>query len=88
MGACSAVAVTIGMDYFMADTLGGTWPDAIAKDLNNWFSASLSNTSPAVYAVFAAVVLVLGAFGAFMGAVFAMFFIKFLGMLVREDEQA
>ena len=71
------------MDYFYADTFEGTWRDAIAKDINNFFSAHVSADSFIVFLIFIVVLAILTAFGAYMGFIFSFFVYKFFGFLTN-----
>lgn len=81
IGAIIGLSITLLMDVFYADTLQGTWHDAIAKDLNNLFSLDVTSESMIVHVVFIFVLAILSAFGAFMGFIFSFFVYKFFSFL-------
>jgi len=81
VGGIISVAVSLLMDTIYADSLQGTWRDAIAKDLNTFLSLGLSSGSIIVNVVFIFVLGVLAAFGAFLGFIFSFFLYKFFGFL-------
>jgi hypothetical protein len=80
-GGIISVAVSLLMDTIYADSLQGTWRDAIAKDLNTFFSLGVSSGSIIVNIVFVFVLGILAAFGAFLGFIFSFFLYKFFGFL-------
>jgi hypothetical protein len=69
------------MDTIYADSLQGTWRDAIAKDLNTFLSLGVSSGSIIVNIVFIFVLGLLAAFGALLGFIFSFFLYKFFGFL-------
>jgi len=82
VGAALSVAVALLMDSVYADTLKGTWRDAIAKDMGKLFHSTLSPDSIIVYALFLLILLALAAIGGFFGAAGSVFiyrFLKFMG---------
>lgn len=83
-GALITIAITLLMDVFYADVLGGTWRQAIQKDLNSLFSISVSENSFIVLLVFLIILILLGSFGALMGMIFTFFVYSFLEFLVKE----
>lgn len=85
-GAALAVAITLLLDVLYADALGGTWRDAIAKDMETFFSVSLQPEGFAVTVLFLLIIAILGLFGAFMGSLFSVFVFKFIELLTREPK--
>ena len=83
-GAALSVAIALLMDVLYADSLGGTWRDAIAGDAEKLFSVSLSPEGLVVTVLFTFILAVLGAFGALMGMMFSVFVFKLIGLLTRE----
>lgn len=83
-GAAMGIALAIFMDTLYADSLGGTWLDAIKHDLDMVFSADFNRQGMAVKAVFGLVLSVLALFGAAMGYVFSFIIYKFFGLLRGE----
>jgi len=81
VGGLLALAVSLLMDTFFADSLNGTWRDAIVSDLHNFFGLDVTVNNPIVFIVFGVILAVLSGFGAFMGMVFAFFVIKFFSFL-------
>ncbi|MHB8882331.1 MAG: hypothetical protein ACYC69_12590 [Thermodesulfovibrionales bacterium] len=82
-GGLISLAIAILMDAMFADTLQGTWRDAIAKDLNTFLSLGVTSGSILVYLLFFLVLALLTAFGGFMGFIFSFFLYKFFGFLSR-----
>lgn len=83
LGACLAIGISLLMDPLYSNSLGGTWTDAIVKDLETYLSLSVSRDSPLVMGVFVLILGVLGVFGAFMGLIFTLFVYKFYSVLLR-----
>lgn len=83
-GALITIAITLLMDVFYADVLGGTWRQAIQKDIHSFFSISVSENSFIVIAIFLVILIILGSFGALMGMIFTYFVYSFLEFLIRE----
>jgi hypothetical protein len=81
IGGILSLSITLLMDTFYADVLNGTWRDAIAKDLNTFFSLGVSSASFIVYAMFGVVLAIMTAFGSFMGFIFSFFLYKFFEFL-------
>ena len=84
-GAAFTIAISLSMDVFYADALGGTWRDAIRGDLGK-LGIETGTGSPLVTVVFLLVLLALGAFGAFAGLIFTAFIYRFINMLLKEKE--
>ena len=84
VGGIMSLSVSLMMDMLFADSLQGTWRDAIAKDLNTMFSLGVSSKSIIVGLVFIFILAILSAFGAFMGYIFSFFLYKFFGLLSRQ----
>jgi len=84
VGGIMSLSVSLMMDMLFADSLQGTWRDAIAKDLNTMFSLGVSSKSIIVGLVFIFILAILCAFGAFMGYIFSFFLYKFFGLLSRQ----
>ena len=83
-GAAMTVVITLLMDVLYADALGGTWRQAIAKDLHTFFSIAVPEGSLLVTAIFLVILLLLGSFGALMGLIFAFFVYSFLEFLLKK----
>jgi hypothetical protein len=81
IGGILSLSITLLMDTFYADVLNGTWRDAIAKDLNTFFSLGVSSASFIVYLMFGVVLAIMTAFGSFMGFIFSFFLYKFFEFL-------
>ena len=81
VGGVISVAVSLLMDTIYADSLQGTWRDAIAKDLNTFLSLGVSSGSIIVNIVFIFVLGLLAAFGALLGFIFSFFLYKFFSFL-------
>jgi hypothetical protein len=84
VGGIMSLSISLMMDMLFADSLQGTWRDAIAKDLNTMFSLEVSSGSIVVSLVFIFILAFLSAFGAFMGYIFSFFLYKFFGLLSRQ----
>ncbi len=83
VGGIMSLSISLMMDMLFADSLQGTWRDAIAKDVNTIFSLGVSSKSILVTLIFMVVLAILTAFGAFMGYIFSFFLYKFFGLLTR-----
>ena len=84
VGGVISLSISLLMDVLLADSLQGTWRDAIAKDLNTLFSLGVTPKSIVVGLVFAVILAILSAFGAFLGYIFSFFLYKFFGLLGRQ----
>ena len=84
VGGIMSLSISLMMDMLFADSLQGTWKDAIAKDLNTIFSLGVSSESIIVGLAFIFILAILSAFGAFMGFIFSFFLYKFFGLLSRQ----
>ncbi|UCG77391.1 MAG: hypothetical protein JSV21_07330 [Nitrospirota bacterium] len=81
IGGVLAVTVSLLLDVLFADSLNGTWRDAIVLDLNNFLKLDVTVNSPIVFIVFGIILLVLAGFGAIMGVIFTFFMIRFFNFL-------
>ncbi len=81
LGGIISLAISLLMDIMYADSFQGTWREAIAKDLNTYFSLGVTPKSIAVNLVFVFVLGILSAFGAFLGFIFSFFLCKFFSLL-------
>lgn len=81
IGGIVSLSISLLMDSFYADAFHGTWRDAIAKDLNTFFSLNASPKGILVNIVFVFVLALLTAFGSFMGFIFSFFLYKFFSFL-------
>jgi len=81
IGGVLSLTISLLMDTLFADSLQGTWRDAIAKDLNTFLSLGLSPKSFFVMVIFIFVLGLLTVFGCFMGFIFSFFFYKFFSFL-------
>jgi hypothetical protein len=81
VGGILAITITLLMDVLFAESLNGTWRDAIVSDLHNFFKINVTVNSPIVFVVFGIILLVLSGFGAIMGVIFTFFIIKFFSFL-------
>ncbi len=84
IGGIMSLAITLLMDTLFADSLQGTWRDAIANDVNSLTSMGVSSKSIIVYVIFALILALLSSFGALLGVVFSFFLYKFFSLLNRE----
>ena len=84
-GGIISLAISLLMDTMYADSFQGTWRDAIAKDLNTFFSLGVSSKSILVNILFVFVLGILTAFGAFLGFIFSFFLYKFLSFLTDKS---
>ena len=85
IGAILSVTFTVLMDVLYADSLGGTWRDAIVNDMHSLFSVSYDPHSFVVTLLYILIILILALFGALLGALFTTFSYKFLSLLTRES---
>jgi len=85
IGAILSVTFTVLMDALYADSLGGTWRDAIVHDMHSMFSVTYAPDSFVVTVLYILIILLLALFGALMGALFTTFAYKFLSLLTRES---
>ena len=81
IGGIISLAISLLMDSMYGDSFQGTWRDAIAIDLNTFFSLGVSKNSILVNIMFVFVLGILSAFGAFLGFIFSFFLYKFFSFL-------
>ncbi|MDA8083131.1 MAG: hypothetical protein M0024_05690 [Nitrospiraceae bacterium] len=81
IGGLISIAIALMMDMMYADTLQGTWRDAIAKDLNTFLHLGVNAKSIVVYLFFLVVLGILAAFGGLLGFIFSFFMYKFFSFL-------
>jgi hypothetical protein len=85
VGAILSVVVTLLMDVLYAESLGGTWRDAISRDMESLFSVSFSPDSFVVTVLFILIIAILALFGALLGSIFSTFVYRLLELLTRES---
>jgi hypothetical protein len=85
-GAILSIAITLLQDVLYADSLGGTWRDAIANDLNSLFSVALPPDGLVVTVLFIVIIAVLALFGALLGAMFSTFVFRLITLLTGETK--
>lgn len=81
VGGVLSLSLALLMDSMYADSLQGTWRDAIAKDLNSFLKLGVTSGSIIVYFFFMIVLGLLAAFGGLMGFIFSFFLYKFFSLL-------
>jgi len=81
IGGLMSLAITFLMDTLFAESLNGTWRDAIVSDLNNFFHLEATRNSPIVFIIFGVILVILGGFGAFMGVIFTFLVYRFFAFL-------
>ncbi|MBI4824164.1 MAG: hypothetical protein HY805_08060 [Nitrospirae bacterium] len=84
-GASLSIAVSLLLDVLYADVLGGTWQDAISRDLRTFIGVTASSESAAVALIFVFILIFLGIVGALMGAIFAFFLYRFFSSLSEQQ---
>lgn len=82
-GALFSVGVAISLDYFLADSLQGTWRDAAAKDVGRIFGPGCGGNWFAVSIVLVLTMGFLAGIGAFFGVIAAMVLHRFFRMLLK-----
>ena len=83
-GGFMSLTISLLMDSIYADTLNGTWRDAIAKDLNTLLPSRYVIGKRHCQHRLPFVLAILAAFGAFMGIIFSFFLYKFFGFLTSK----
>lgn len=81
IGGLMSLAITFLMDTLFAESLNGTWRDAIVSDLNNIFHLETTRNSLIVFIIFGVILVILGGFGAFMGVIFTFLVYRFFAFL-------
>ena len=81
IGATLSLVTSLLMDVLFADSLQGTWREAITNDLQNVFSISMAPDSVLVYLLFIMVMVFLSLIGSAIGAFFAIIVYKFITFL-------
>jgi hypothetical protein len=85
-GAVLSIAFTLLLDVLYADSLGGTWRDAISNDLNTFLSVAYPPDGFVVTVLFLVVILVLALFGALLGSIFSTFVFRLITLLTGETK--
>ena len=80
-GGSISLMTSILMDFLFADSLTGTWREAIVNDVHRAFSVTLSPDSFIVYILYILVIAFLVVIGAVIGGLFALIVNKFLNFL-------
>ncbi len=83
LGAAITLAIALSMDYFLADSIQGTWRDAAAKDVTKMFGPSCGRNAFAVYSVLTLVMAFLAGFGAFLGAAAGLIMNRFFKVVLK-----
>ena len=85
VGGIISLSISLLMDTMYGDSFQGTWRDAIATDLNTFFSLGVTSKSILVNIFFVFVLGILTAFGAFLGFIFSFFLYKFFSLLTDKS---
>ena len=80
-GGAISLVISVMMDFMFSDTLQGTWRDAIVKDMDKYFSMTISPDSALAYILFIVTLILMAVIGAAMGAACAYVIHKFLSLL-------
>lgn len=80
-GALLSLGVAISIDYFLANSLQGTWWDAAAKDVTKIFGPSCGQNWFAVSLVLVVTMGFLAGIGAVMGIIASAILYRFFKML-------
>ncbi len=80
-GAVLSLVTSLLMDLLFADSLQGTWREAIVNDLHSVFSITMAPDSVFVYLLFVLVMAFISLVGAGIGAFFALIVYKFISFL-------
>ena len=81
IGAILSLVTSLLMDILFADSLQGTWREAIVNDMQNIFSVTMDPDSVLVYLLFILLMLFLALIGGAIGAFFALIVYKFITFL-------
>ena len=85
-GAILGLLVSLSMDFVMGPSLGGSWNQAVANDMNKLFNTSFSTTHIAVFAGVIIVIALISCFGAVMGGICGVIIVKAFSMLTGEKK--
>lgn len=86
VGAVLGLLVSLSMDFVMGQSLGGSWNEAVANDMNRLFNTSFSTTHIAVFAGVVIVIALISGFGAVMGGICGVIVVKAFSMLTGEKK--
>ena len=83
LGAVVTLGVAFSMDYFLADSISGSWRDAAVKDVTKMFGPACGGNWFAVTLVLVVVMGFLAGFGAALGAVAGVIMHRFFRALLK-----
>lgn len=86
VGAVLGLLVSLSMDFVMGPSLGGSWNETVANDMNRLFNTSFSTTHIAVFAGVVIVIALISGFGAVMGGICGVIVVKAFSMLTGEKK--
>lgn len=82
-GALFSIGIAVSLDYFLADSLRGTWWDAATKDVTKIFGPGCGGNPFAVGLVLFFTMAVLAGIGAFFGLVGSVILYKFFTRVLK-----
>ena len=80
-GGALSLVTSLMMDLLFADSLQGTWREAVAMDMERYFSITISPDGLLAWVLFILIMAFMVAIGAAIGAVFGLIVHKFLALL-------
>lgn len=80
-GALLSFTIIMMMDFMVADTMQGSWRDAIVHDLKHYFSITVSADSLIAYLLYLLVIIAMALIGALFGMLFVFIIHKYLSLL-------
>lgn len=83
IGAAVTLGVALSMDYFLSDSLQGTWRDAAAKDVAKMFGPACGRNWFAVTLMLVSVMAFLACFGAVLGVAAAVIMNRFFKFILK-----
>ncbi len=81
VGFIFGVAVAFMLDFAFRDSLGGTWFDAVAKDLSKLLNREISKDSPLVFFCVTTIIMIIGLISGFLGGLAAKIVFAFINSL-------
>jgi len=83
LGAVVTLGAAISMDYFLSNSLQGTWRDAAVKDVTKMFGPACGQNWFAVTLVLVTVMGFLAGFGALLGAIAGTIMNRFFRFILK-----
>ena len=86
-GGILGAVIALSMDFLLGNTVGGSWSEAVAHDLNYYFKVNLHENHVLVILGVFIVIGIIVAFGSLIGGAFSVMVTRLFNMLTKEEKR-